>query len=72
MTSFYTAIAVGITEENEFSPYKQLSNKFREIGVKEIMINHAMDFARKHRRAILFQRSSLQQFFNLHKNQINN
>jgi hypothetical protein len=72
MTSFYTAIAVGITEENEFSPYKQLSNKFREIGVKEIMINHAMDFARKHRRAILFQRSSLQQFFNLRKNQINN
>ena len=67
MTSFYTAIAVGITEENEFPPYKQLVTKFRKAGVKEVMLSHAMEFARKHRRAILFQRSSLQQFFNQHK-----
>ena len=63
LTDYSLAISKGITEENEFAPFQSLNKKFIATGCNEATIKSAEKYARHHRRAILFQRSSLQKIF---------
>lgn len=63
VTSIITAIAKGITEENEFTPYKAIVKKALDININGKILEAAMKYARKHRQDILFQRSALQKIF---------
>ncbi len=63
ITSIVTAIAKGITEENEFTPFKAISKKALDIGVSGTILEAAAKYARKNRQNILFQRSALQKIY---------
>ena len=64
MKDYFIAISKGITEENEFSAFSSIAKKMIALGCKEEVIKAAEKYARHHRRAILFQRSSLAKIFN--------
>ncbi|MBQ2695539.1 hypothetical protein IJG04_02800 [Candidatus Saccharibacteria bacterium] len=63
MGSYYSALAGGVTEENEFPPMKLLHKKMLKIGVGAELCDAVAKVARKRRRMILFQRSALEKFF---------
>lgn len=62
-TDLFIAMSKGITEENEFPPFKSLKEKFLSLGCDAEKLANAATYARHHRRAILFQRSTLQKLF---------
>lgn len=63
VTDFYVAMSKGVTEENEFPALKSIRTKMIELGCNPVRLTAALDYARKHRRTILFQRSALQKLF---------
>ena len=63
ITSIVTAIAKGITEENELAPYKAICKKALDCNVDGKILDAASTYARNHRKEILFQRSALQKYF---------
>ena len=63
ITSIITAIAKGISEENELAPFKAISKKALDIGIDGKTLENAANYARKNRKDILFQRSALQKIF---------
>ena len=63
VTSIVTAIAKGISEENELSPYKSICKKALDFGVDGKILEAASALAKSRRKDYLFQRSALQKFF---------
>ena len=63
VTSIVTAIAKGISEENELSPYKSICKKALDFGVDGKILEAASAHAKSRRKDYLFQRSALQKFF---------
>jgi hypothetical protein len=63
VTSIVTAIAKGISEENELSPYKSICKKALDFGVDGKILEAASAYAKSRRKDYLFQRSALQKFF---------
>ncbi len=63
LTDMFTAMSKGISEENEFPPFKSIKQKLSSLGCDETKLSNSEKYARHHRRTILFQRSALQKFF---------
>ena len=63
LADLFVAMSKGISEENEFPPFKSIKEKMLKLGCDEKKLDDAEKYARKHRRTILFQRSALQKFF---------
>ncbi|MBQ3413302.1 hypothetical protein IJH33_00385 [Candidatus Saccharibacteria bacterium] len=63
LSDYFTALYAGISEENEFPPAKELLEKLVAIGANRNHLEAALKSAKTHRRAIAFQRASLQKFF---------
>ena len=63
LTDLFIAMSKGITEENEFPPFKSIKQKLSSLGCDETKLSNSEKYARRHRRTILFQRSALQKFF---------
>ena len=63
LTDLFIAMSKGITEENEFPPFKSIKQKLTSLGCDETKLSNSEKYARHHRRTILFQRSALQKLF---------
>ena len=63
LSTYFTALYAGISEENEFPPAKALLEKLVQIGADRTQLEAAITAARKHRRTIAFQRAALQKLF---------
>ena len=63
LADLFIAISKGVSEENEFPPFKSIKEKMLKLGCDKKKLDNAEKYARKHRRTILFQRSALQKFF---------
>lgn len=63
LVDLFIAMSLGASEENEFTPLKSIGDKLIARGAKKSTITAAIKYARKHRRTILFQRTSLASLF---------
>ena len=63
LIDLFIAMSLGVSEENEFAPLKNIGDKLIARGAQKSTIEAALKYARKHRRTILFQRASLASLF---------